>query len=388
MQITYNSLNLPTSLKLEGGKSVRYVYDAKGKKLQASYVTTTPSSSMTLDYCDNMIYENGKLTQILVDGGYISFANGEAVYHYYLKDHLGSNRVVVNQATGKVEQVNHYYPFGGLMAESTGGNGQRYKYNDKELDRMHGLDWYDYGARFYDAILTRWTAMDPLCEKYPWTTPYGYCLSNPVNAFDPNGRVVFGVNKMSRLNILRTLSSKENEYIKFDEQGRIDNVLINKCDSKSVNFVALKALANSDLNYIFTVSDKDINGFAFYEKGENKQYPKNFSYGVTNIPGAANDASPNENVYIYTANFLDEKMQVRNTAHEGYGHAYFYELSRTDPSVMPFHTFGIVDYVEEFDSYYNLKVQTPVFGKNNIKLEEQIQKVEKQALENYEKEKY
>jgi hypothetical protein len=39
------------------------------------------------------------------------------VYHYYLQDHLGNNRVVVKQ-DGTVEQVNHYYPYGGLMGES------------------------------------------------------------------------------------------------------------------------------------------------------------------------------------------------------------------------------------------------------------------------------
>ena len=186
LQIAYNSLNLPTTIKMEGGKSISYVYDAQGKKLQASYVTTMPSSSMTLDYCDNMIYENGKLTQILVDGGYISFTNSEPVYHYYLKDHLGSNRVVVNQATGEVEQVNHYYPFGGLMAESTGGNGQRYKYNGKELDRMHGLDWYDYGARWYAGM--RFLTQDSKLEKYYTISPYVYCLNSPIRLFDNDGR--------------------------------------------------------------------------------------------------------------------------------------------------------------------------------------------------------
>lgn len=171
---------------MEGGKSICYVYDAQGKKLQASYVTTIPNSSMTLDYCDNMIYENGKLTQILVDGGYVSFVNGEPVYQYYLKDHLGSNRVAVNQATGEVEQVNHYYPFGGLMAESTGGSVQRYKYNGKELDRMHGLDWYDYGARWYDGM--RFLAQDSKLEKYYAISPYAYCLNSPIRLFDNDGR--------------------------------------------------------------------------------------------------------------------------------------------------------------------------------------------------------
>lgn len=66
-------------------------------------------------------------------------------YHFYLTDHQGNVRVVANQ-NGEVEQVNHYYPYGGLMGESTNSDAQPYKYNGKELDRHHGLDWYDYGA--------------------------------------------------------------------------------------------------------------------------------------------------------------------------------------------------------------------------------------------------
>ncbi len=44
----------------------------------------------------------------------------------------------------------YYYPYGGLMGESTGSDAQPYKYNGKELDRHSGLDWYDYGARRYN----------------------------------------------------------------------------------------------------------------------------------------------------------------------------------------------------------------------------------------------
>ena len=136
-----------------------------------------------------MIYENGKLSRILADVGYITLNSGgePPMYHYFLTDHLGNNRVVMNER-GAVEQVNHYYAFGGLMGESTGGEAQPYKYNGKELDRMHGLDWYDYGARHYDATLGRWTTMDPLAEKYYDISPYAYCGNNPVNYFDPDGK--------------------------------------------------------------------------------------------------------------------------------------------------------------------------------------------------------
>ena len=73
-----------------------------------------------------MIYENGHLSRILTDVGYITLNGTTPMYHYYLKDHLGNNRVVMNER-GAVEQVNHYYAFGGLMGESTGGGVQPYK---------------------------------------------------------------------------------------------------------------------------------------------------------------------------------------------------------------------------------------------------------------------
>ena len=115
--------------------------------------STNVALTLKTDYCGNMIYENGQLSKILTDVGYITLANSTPTYHYYLQDYLGNNRVVIDEH-GQVEQVNHYYAFGGLMGESTGGGAQSYKYNGKELDRMHGLDWYDYGARHYDAVLT------------------------------------------------------------------------------------------------------------------------------------------------------------------------------------------------------------------------------------------
>jgi RHS repeat-associated core domain len=56
------------------------------------------------------------------------------------------------------------------------------------LDPMHGLGMYDYIARGYDGM--RFTSMDPLAEKYPWISPYAYCLNNPVRFIDPDGRDV------------------------------------------------------------------------------------------------------------------------------------------------------------------------------------------------------
>ncbi|MBQ7484755.1 MAG: RHS repeat-associated core domain-containing protein [Bacteroidaceae bacterium] len=101
-----------------------------------------------------------------------------------------NNRAVINEF-GVVRQVTNYYPFGGVFSTTAYNHGddlQPYKYNGKELDRTHGLDWYDYGARNYDATLCQFTTIDPLCEKYYHISPYAYCANNPVLLIDPDGR--------------------------------------------------------------------------------------------------------------------------------------------------------------------------------------------------------
>ena len=125
----------------------------------------------------------------MTEEGYITNIAGTPVYHYYLKDHQGNNRVVIDN-NGTVEQVNHYYPFGGLFSDNTGGDAQPYKYNGKELDCMHGLDLFDYGARHYDAAIGRWGTVDPLAEKYYSISPYAYVANNPLRFIDPDGRQI------------------------------------------------------------------------------------------------------------------------------------------------------------------------------------------------------
>ena len=194
--IGYNLLNLPTNITYSSGKSAAYIYDATGRKLRTSYKASASATPVPTDYCGNMIYENGVLKQILVDGGYMT-VTGTPFYYYYLQDHLGSNRVVVNTG-GTATQVNHYYPFGGLFGESTGNTVQRFKYNGKELDRTHGIDWYDYGARHMTPDAGRFTTIDPLAEKYYNISPYAYCANNPLSYIDPSGKYITYTNNSNK----------------------------------------------------------------------------------------------------------------------------------------------------------------------------------------------
>ena len=64
-----------------------------------------------------------------------------------------------------LEEINHYYPYGGLMGAATMGV-QPLKYSAKELDRENGLDLYDSKARWYDFATGTTTTQDPLAENF------------------------------------------------------------------------------------------------------------------------------------------------------------------------------------------------------------------------------
>ena len=214
MFIEYDDNGMPRRIQFADGNVTEYAYTATGRKLRAVYYTAVPGitvgsgethqltaneilSKDSIDYLGSLILVNGLPDQYLFQGGYCSFddnnGNVSVAWHYYNYDHLGNSREVVSE-DGTLEQVTNYYPYGAPFCERTtaGANTnatlQRYKYNGKELDLMHGLKWYDYGVRMYDPILLTWNAIDPMCEDYYPISPYAYCANNPVNRFDPDGR--------------------------------------------------------------------------------------------------------------------------------------------------------------------------------------------------------
>ena len=202
--IGYDLSGMPRRIQFSAGHTTEYVYDADGRKLRTVHRTAVPNMSVPLnstvelvatntlgkdstDYVGSFILRQGQLDKYLFDGGYVTFSGATPQFHYYGKDHLGNNRTVVN-SNGTVEQVTHYYPFGGVFGDvSLNASTQEYKYNGKELDHTHGLDWYDYGARNYDAALWQWNGVDMLAEKYYHISPYVYCADNPVNNIDIDG---------------------------------------------------------------------------------------------------------------------------------------------------------------------------------------------------------
>ena len=194
-------------------------------------------------YCSNLVYDNDNISAILFDGGYASVDDDNGiVMHFYVKDHLGSNRLVVD-GNGNIEEVNHYYPFGALMGDRCGVSRNNYKYIGKELDTMYGWNMQDHEARWYDPVVGRWMVTDPLQEIYRNVSSYSNCLNNPLRLIDPDGMVVIVSDLKAKRNIINTLSIEESKYIQFDDKGILNDELLSKYEGFSENFMALKSLS-------------------------------------------------------------------------------------------------------------------------------------------------
>ena len=210
-----NFLNLPGKVTFTDGSTITYVYAADGTKLRTVHVINGVTT--TTDYCGNVVYENGVQKYLLTEEGYVTLSDKK--YHYYLRDHQGNNRVVI-ASDGTVEEVNHYYPFGGVFASTS--SVQPYKYNGKELDSRNGLNWYDYGARHYDPSLGRFTTMDRFADKYSSMSPYQYGANNPACNIDINGdSIIVNPNPnglIDQVKVLLGFDTKYQSQVKADLQ--------------------------------------------------------------------------------------------------------------------------------------------------------------------------
>ena len=253
-QIKYNSLNLPDTVIVDKKHYIYYRYGGEGSKFQ---VIHRDSVENVTDYCGNVLYNNNGLHKVLTEEGFVTFEHQVPVYHYFLQDHQGNNRMVIRQ-DGTKEQVNHYYPFGGLFGESAGMQKQAYKYNGKELDTNIGLNWYDYGARHYDAALGRWNAVDPMAEKYYGVSPYNYCGNNPILHIDPDGTFVspyytengklLGVDEKGFTGNIY-ITNKET-FDKFSKNGIVNSKEIQ--GDKNTNLMKDKLLTSAAESHIYT----------------------------------------------------------------------------------------------------------------------------------------
>lgn len=184
LNLRYNDLNLIEKVMRGDTIVAKYSYLSDGAKLSA-----TDSAGNGLYYSGSLIYtkHGAALTMescAFTGGRFVATATGVEA-RYFVTDHLGSVRAVVNDE-GEVLERNDYYPFGsrwddGLLSDN------RYRYNGKEAQAFLNNPYLDYGARQYDSDGGIWLGKDPLSEKYYPISPYMFCLGNPIRHVDLTG---------------------------------------------------------------------------------------------------------------------------------------------------------------------------------------------------------
>ncbi len=211
LSFTYNHLNLPETITGPGGGIINN-YDASGTKWR--HESTIGGDNIQYDYIGGAEYRDGNLIAIYHAEGRIA-NDGEGWKHeFHIRDHLGNTRVIFSDRNGdgsitqseedsELLEEAHYYPFGLRMegpwiTRETDDQNEHYLYNGKELydqgfdtdgdgEKNYIVGLYDYGARFYDPAISRFTSIDPLVSDFPNWSPYAYTFNNPIRYTDPTG---------------------------------------------------------------------------------------------------------------------------------------------------------------------------------------------------------
>ena len=356
--IDYNVLDLPQCIKTKPriifkestGNAIYYTYSADGTKLRATYkeadsrtmpykpntsynnntgININTSGMVTpsvkplesnYHYCSNLVYNNDRLSAILFDGGYASVDEGGGiVMHFYVKDHLGSNRLVVD-GNGNIEEVNHYYPFGALMGDRCGVSRNKYKYIGKELDTMYGWNMQDHEARWYDPVVGRWMATDPLQEKYESVSSYCYTANYPIRFVDTDGKVIKlpkGTTYKQIFIVLGNIQKLTDDKVVFSTQKdgsiRIKIASIGN-GTKSAGTRLIQRINSSKRIMTINVTSKTADG-----NSETDDNPANAINGIGSNVNVYFD--PNSNPLIPTLNAKTGRVNgEKRPAHVGLAH--------------------------------------------------------------------
>lgn len=171
--------------------------------------------------------------------------------------------MTVTHTKSKVVQVNDYYPFGLTFNSYSRENSveNRYQVTGKEIQNELGLRWNDFGARMYMSEIGIWMTKDPHSENYMNMSPFSYCVANPVNFVDPDGKdVIFNITRDRGGNITGvTLSATVYITGVGATQERADE--LNKAvpsvfKSRKVNGVNISF--NIKYKYAASISKKDL----------------------------------------------------------------------------------------------------------------------------------
>lgn len=270
----------------------------------------------------------------------------ENIHNYYIKDHLGSIRVILD-IDRQVLSANDYDAWGyyleGRGYEQTPNyETPNYKFTSKERDRESNYDYF--GARYYDSRIGRWGQVEPLMDKYVSFSTYCYGLNNPIVMVDLYGLDVRLSNdedtRNQQLNIIRLgLPSEYNDYVNStqDADGNhiIDETLLSSASNltESIEYNRLLTIVQSQeittISFDHQVSyrnnytgEVDVINLGLMPNG-------NYMIGQTLVSGNIDNPTNPEiismsganEVYIYNVDDVEDAVTL---AHEFYVHVYNY----------------------------------------------------------------
>jgi RHS repeat-associated protein len=175
------------SLALKPRSGVTYRYNDAGQRFQKIFGSShTEHYIMDGSLCLGIANGQGKITYWNLIAGAVAgrYEPSSRQVLYYIKDHLGSPRMGIDQ-NERIITASDYYPFGlRLPARTYTGTAPQVKegFTGKETDEESKLKYF--GARLSSLSIGRWLSTDPIQSVI---SPYNFVSNNPICRIDPDG---------------------------------------------------------------------------------------------------------------------------------------------------------------------------------------------------------
>ena len=212
---------------------------------------------------------------------------------FYHPDHLGSTTVVTD-LDGEVTQNVAYIPYGEVFVEQRNGTWNTpYLFNAKELDEETGL--YYYGARYLDPTEVRWLSVDPVF--HPGSSPYAYCLWNPIKMIDIGGMDEYVFNEDGSFSHKNT---KEGEHYGFVSGKNISFTFADPVNDP-------KLVERKDFTGLQFISDTEIDNALWNSGVQDSHEYYSYMYKQSNANNLNGEGKMD---YVVTANFTRGDKQM------------------------------------------------------------------------------